>query len=120
MFEFIRLAGWGIYPVLLFGAGAIAMAFAHLRTQSGKTAGAATWLMALTTVAGVLGTGTGLQTSAMHIAETPEKWIFLIGLYESLYNLVAAAVLVAVAMLLMLAAKLLARDDDGYAPAPAE
>jgi Na+/phosphate symporter len=106
MFDFIREAGFGIYPVMIFGAGALLMAALELREGLGRRVGAAGWLMGVTLLSGLLGTITGMKVSADHIHEVDKKWIFLVGLGESLSNLVASTVLVIVAMLLLFAANL--------------
>ncbi len=111
MFEFIREAGWGIYPVLGFGIAAVIVAGRQLGEQDPRRVVTVLWLMALTGVAGVLGTASGVQVSARYIGDIPEKWIFLTGLAESLHNLTCACVLVAITMLVMLAAHVRARPE---------
>ena len=103
MMDFIREAGWGIYPVLVFGLSMLFVAGKNFVDPHTRHVITAKWLMALTAVAGLLGTATGMQTSAEYIHEIPEKWIFLLGLRESLNNFVGAGVLIVLAMLLMLA-----------------
>lgn len=118
MIDFIREAGFGIYPVMAFGFAAVFVALKHLLTPRSSHVATVKWLMALTGMAGLLGTITGLQKSAEYIHETPEKWIFLLGLRESLNNLVGAAVLVSVAMLAMLAAHVKQSGDGEPARVP--
>ena len=102
MLDFIQSAGFGIYPVLAFGFAAVAFAFKFYQQPSDKRAATAKWLMALTVGAGVLALSTGVQRSAAAMPTTDDKWIFLLGLNESLNNLLAAGVLVMIAMLVML------------------
>ncbi len=116
MMNFIREAGWGIYPVLAFGLAGLVVAAQQLRAYDARPTLTAAWLMALTTMAGVLGTATGMQASSNYIHTTEEKWIWLVGLQESLNNMVAAGVLVVLAILLMLAAHV--RGEGGAEPEP--
>lgn len=104
MMVFIHEAGWGIYPVLAFGIAALIVALKQLLAPKQGRATTAAWLMALTGVAGLLGTATGLQSTAYYVHDVQDKWIFVAGLRESLNNMVAAGVFVALAMLAMLVA----------------
>lgn len=117
MVDFIREAGVGIYPVMAFGLAAIFVALKYMLAPRSSHIVTVKWLVALTGVAGLLGTITGMQKSAEHIHETSEKWIFLLGLRESLNNLVAAGVLVSVAMLVMLTAHVRKSGGGGDEPA---
>jgi hypothetical protein len=120
MLDFIREAGWGIYPVMAFGLSAVIVAVRQIVSPKAGRVTTASWLMGLTAVAGVLGTATGVQMSARYIHElvVDEKWIFFVGLMESLNNLVAAGVFIVLAMLALLAAHvrsgpLPVRDGNG-------
>jgi len=121
MLNIIHEAGWGAYPVILFGVSAIAMAVRHLVSPSTKHQTTTKWLMGLTVLAGLLGTATGVQRSAQFITNVgaDERWIFLTGLYESLHNLTMALVLVTFAMLGLFGAHL-RQTPDASAPLPAE
>jgi hypothetical protein len=112
MLDFIRSAGFPIYPVLVFGLAAIALAALELKDGLGRRVRPAAWLMGVTMLSGLLGTVTGVQMSANHIGEVPDKFIFLYGLSESLNNLVAAAVMVIVAMLMLFGASLRAAGSQ--------
>lgn len=103
MLEFIREAGWGIFPVLIFGALSLGAAVQYVRTRSAEWLALLCALSVLTLLAGALGTATGLQASARYIGDVSldEKWIFLIGLRESLNNATAALVIVTVDALLV-------------------
>jgi hypothetical protein len=106
MLEFIREAGWGIFPVLIFGTLSLGVAIQYVRTRRTNVLALLCALSVLTLLAGALGTVTGLQTSARYIGDVAlnEKWIFLVGLRESLNNATAALVIVAIdAMLVCLA-----------------
>jgi hypothetical protein len=117
MTNFIEEGGWGMYPVLIFGLAAFAVGLWQVVSPKRDRIVLAGWLMGLTTVAGVLGTATGVQTSARYIGQVAadKRWIFLIGLDESLNNLISALVLVALTMLLMMFSHL--RPQRGEHPA---
>jgi mannose/fructose/N-acetylgalactosamine-specific phosphotransferase system component IID len=119
MLDFIRSAGFPIYPVLVFGLGALALAAMELKEGLGHRVRPAAWLMGVTMLSGLLGTVTGMQMSANHIGEINEKWIFLLGLSESLNNLVAATVMVIVSMLLLFGASVRRGGEPARAQAHA-
>jgi hypothetical protein len=106
--DFIRDAGWGIWPVLGFGGWALVVAIRHAVAPRDGGMRTLVLLLALTGVAGVFGTVLGVQLSAEHIGEVdPDKrWIFLLGLRESLNNLVAALALGAASLVAVLAGHL--------------
>ncbi len=119
MFDFILAAGFGIFPVMAFGVAAIIVAVRHVLHQRAGSDVTVKWLMALTGASGLLGTVTGVQMSARHIHEIPEKWIFLLGLDESLNNMVAALILIAIAMLAMLVAHVRNGSEPSRSAVPA-
>lgn len=96
--HFIREAGWPIILVLGFGGASLAAAVRYRRTLDRELFSLMIGLAIATLILGVLGTALGVQLSARHIHEVApgEKWIFLLGLKESLNNLVAALVIVCV------------------------
>jgi hypothetical protein len=106
--EFIRDAGFGIWPVLIFGLATLIAAARQALTPTTTRVITTVWLMALTLVAGALGTAVGVQTSGRALLQVApdERWIFFIGLQEALNNLVAALVIAAVSLLLLLAGHL--------------
>ncbi|MEM9694237.1 MAG: hypothetical protein AAGA56_16930 [Myxococcota bacterium] len=118
MREFIVEAGWGIYPVVAFGVAAVIVSLRTILRPDPKGRITAAWLIGLTLVAGAFGTVTGLQASARYIDATPDKWLFVVGLRESLNNMVAALLLIVVAMLGLFVAHL-RRDGDGESPSAA-
>ena len=106
MLHYFQEGGWGMYPVFLFGIATLVVAARQLMRHDPRRNITAMWLMGLTVMAGVLGTATGMQTSARFLHTTEEKWIWFVGLQESLNNLVSAGVMVNIAILMMLAAHL--------------
>ncbi len=99
MIDFVRRAGWAIWPVFIFGGVCLATAALHAyRPRRERLAlvvgsGIGTLLIAC------LGTVVGLQKSVEHLGEVAaeSRWIFLLGLHEALNNMVAAFLIVAVA-----------------------
>lgn len=118
MMMFIREAGWGIFPVLAFGLAGLFVAIRQIVAPTEARLVTAKWLIALTTVAGVLGAVTGIETSAKYIGEVAadQRWIFLVGLDESLNNVTAALVIVVLIMLALLASHLRQRPMARSAP----
>ena len=106
--DFIRDAGFGIWPVLGFGGWAVVAAVQQALAPRDGRARTIGLLLAITMIAGVFGTVLGVQLSAEHIGEVgpDERWIFLLGLRESLNNMVAALGLGAASLLVLLAAHL--------------
>ena len=102
--DFIRDAGFGIWPVLGFGGWALVAAIRHATAPREGGLRTVAFLLALTAIAGVLGTVIGVQVSAEHMPEVgpDEKWIFLLGLRESLNNMVASLVLDTLSILALL------------------
>ena len=99
MNEFVREAGFAIWPVLFFGGICLLNAGLHaFRPRRERLAlvigsGVGTLLIAC------LGTVVGLQKSVAPLADVAAetRWIFLLGLREALDNLVAAFAIVAIA-----------------------
>ncbi|MBK8170471.1 MAG: hypothetical protein IPK60_09010 [Sandaracinaceae bacterium] len=97
MSDFIREAGWGIYPVLLFGAISFAVAIRYAVAPKSELLPLVIGFGVATIIAGALGTTTGLQATATYVANTGEanRWIFVEGLRESLNNMDAALLIAA-------------------------
>src|SRR4051812_43750984 len=100
--DFVREAGWPIYPILIVGALAVLVAARHALWPARGAGAIVAALAAATLLLGIAGTALGVQQSAGAIRDVaPEmRWIFLIGVKESLYNLVAATLLATLAALL--------------------
>lgn len=92
MIDFIRQAGYAIWPVLAVGALATALAARYAVRPQGKLLPRIRIATIATLVVGALGTTIGVQVSAQALGplEPDERWIFLFGLQESLNNLVAS------------------------------
>ena len=113
--EFVREAGWAIFPVLLFGTAAVAVAMRHAFALKKRELITLRWLSALTILAGLLGTVSGIQASID--ASTGLDFngvgldgrLVMVGLGEALNNLVASLALVAAAVLVVVAARLIPR-----------
>jgi len=95
MGEILREAGWGVYPVLLFGVTSLVLAVSYGVEPRRRLLPLIIGFGVATIIAGALGTLTGLQHSVAHLGEVApdRRWIFLIGLRESLHNLVMAFVI---------------------------
>lgn len=99
--DFIVEAGWGIWPVLLLGGLTLGLALRHAAAPDPTLVPLCVGFGVATLLFGLLGTVTGLQASVRYVAhvEAPDRWLFLVGLRESLQNLVAALLLTALAAL---------------------
>lgn len=103
MLDIIREAGWPVFSVLLFGLGSLGLSVRQAVAPSPVLAPLLRSLLLATLLLGVLGTAIGVQVSASAIGEvSPDKrWIFLLGLRESLHNLTIAVVLVVPSLVLL-------------------
>lgn len=88
---FIREAGWGIWPVMFFGLLGLVVATRHAIAPSRERMPLIIGLALATVLMGVLGAVTGVQVSASGyaVAEMSSR-LFLVGLRESLNNMVGA------------------------------
>jgi hypothetical protein len=95
MSDMIREAGWPIFPVMIFGFSALAVSLRHALLPQRSLMPLFLSFAAATLVMGALGTALGVQQSARHIGDVPpeQRYIFLIGLKESL-NCAAGALLI--------------------------
>ena len=90
MGTFISEAGFGIWPVILFGVASLGFAAKFVWSRDKNTFYALLGSALLTLFAGALGTFIGLQAAAQYIANTSEKWLFIVGLREALNNMTLA------------------------------
>jgi hypothetical protein len=91
--DVIREAGWPIFPILAFGLASLVAGWRYARSGRRELVPLVVGLGAATLLLGIIGTALGVQLSASHIGQVPpaDRWIFLIGLKESLHNLTVAA-----------------------------
>lgn len=93
--DFIREAGWPVYPVLALGLTAL---FLSLRHASAPQKGLLTLIVGFGVAGllmGLLGTALGIDVTVEGITriEPERRWIFLIGLKESMRNIELALLL---------------------------
>lgn len=104
MLEYVKAAGWGVYPVLLFGLPALAVALRHAVVPAERHVKTVLWLSVLTLLAGVLGMSTGLQIAGQLIlAQSQPAWTSIgVALNEAFGNLIISLFLVIATLSLML------------------
>ncbi len=114
MGEFIQSAGYAIYPILLFGLMSIGVASRYAIAPSRSMLALVIGFAVVTVLLGCLGTVVGMQVSAQAIPEVPDRpWIFLLGMRESLNNMVAALLVAMIdAMLATVGAHRTARAEE--------
>lgn len=99
--EFFRDGGWGMYPTALFGFCTVVMGALHLARPRGGNLRLVVAFGALTALAGVLGTATGLITTFRYLERVADARqvvvIQALGMAESLSNLCLACALLIVA-----------------------
>jgi hypothetical protein len=86
MVDIFREGGWPMYPILSLGGTALVLALWSLRSSHRGLGVMVVGLMASSLLFGLFGTCLGIGESVKHIREVPpeSRWIFLIGLSESL------------------------------------
>jgi len=102
--DYIREGGWGMYPIMILGATAVVLAIRYAFEPNKTEVRTLTiYFLVATLIAGCLGTAVGVQKSAAAIGgvENARKWIFLLGLKESLNCFVSAFVVGTIATLIM-------------------
>ena len=93
-----ELGGFGMYPTLIFGVLAIGMAGWYAVSPERRRLIVMGFLSALTLMAGLLGTITGVMKSIQAAADLPNMGHFIaLGTYESLYCLWFSLVLIILA-----------------------
>jgi hypothetical protein len=100
--DLIREAGFPVYPLLIAGILSIRWAVLYARSREPEHRFKWLGLTALTLCFGLFGSALGLQASVQYISSTPEKWLFLIGLRESLHNTTLALGFVILDLLILL------------------
>jgi hypothetical protein len=101
--DYYAAGGWGMHPVSLFGFLLVAASVLYVLRPSARYRRLVSALGVVTFAAGLLGTATGISTSAHYIERVePIKQleIFALGIDESLHNVVLALVLVVIAGLI--------------------
>lgn len=102
MIEAFRLGGWGMYPTALFGLLMLGVSIRYALQPDRRFLPLQVSLGILTLLAGGLGFVTGLIATFSHMGEVPpdQKWIWMLGIGESLHNVALALMLVIFATLL--------------------
>lgn len=112
MSQFFRDGGWGMYPTLIFGVAALALAALFLaRPGVARLEKVMARMESATFLAGSLGFLTGLHTTLTYVfgSEVPQEdrlRIFVAGLLESSNNLLLAIGLLVLSRLVSSAAML--------------
>lgn len=101
MLEMFRLGGFGMLPTFAFGLMALAASIRYAIRPERRYVPLQITLNALTLVAGGFGFSTGVIKSLAAVGEVgaDERWIWLIGVSESLHNLALAFGLVTLSAL---------------------
>lgn len=110
----IQEAGWPIYLVIIVGAASLTCALQYARAPRRDLFALVVGLAVATVLFGALGTVLGVQMSASGIGRVAadQRWIFLLGLKESLWNLAAALAIATVdALVVTVGAVRFARSD---------
>ncbi len=112
--DFIRDAGWPIFPTLAFGIAALAVSIKMIDKPTEQLASLVRNLSCITLILGLFGTIVGLQHSvgAIEKVEPAMRWIFLLGLRETLNNLDAALLVLFPTMLCYTAGTFRLRQDQ--------
>jgi hypothetical protein len=98
---FIREAGWPIYPIMLFGAGALLAAVRHALVPQRSLVPLIVGLCVATLTMGVLGTALGVQHSVIGLvdADPSLRWLLMVGMKEAMCCLDVSLLFVLVAAL---------------------
>ncbi|MBL9041840.1 MAG: hypothetical protein JNM83_09585 [Myxococcales bacterium] len=111
--DFFNEAGWPIFPTLAFGVAALSIAIKMIDKPTEQLASLVRNLSVLTLLMGMLGTVLGLQHTVRHVeqVEPGMRWIFVVGLRETLNNFDAALLILIPTMLCYTAAMFRLRQD---------
>jgi hypothetical protein len=102
MTDFFVAGGWGMYPTTLFGLLLLAAGIAYAALPERRFVPLLVSLGVVTLGSGLLGTVTGFINTFMYIqqvAEAKQRVITLLGVSESLNNLVLALIFVVLSTL---------------------
>ena len=94
--------GWGMWPTLFFGLIAIWLGQRYAHKPEIGFDGTIIAMSAATLMAGLLGTITGFMNTFRYVGDLPpdeRSKILLVGIYESLWNVVLALVMITVVTL---------------------
>ena len=96
MLEAFEMGGWGMFPTLLFGLLMLGASVQYARSPERRYVPLQVSLGILTLAGGGLGFVTGVikSFSAIGQVQPDERWIWMLGVGESLHNLALALVLV--------------------------
>ena len=118
--EAFRLGGWGMYPTLIFGLLTVAAAVRYAYSPERRFVPLQLSLGILTLGSGGLGFVTGLIASFQYIerVEPDRRWIWMLGVGESLHNMALALGLLTVgAIAASVGAYRISRDRSAAAAA---
>ena len=92
MLDALHEAGWPIYPVLFFGFTSLLFAFRYARTPKREVLAVVVAFGLGCVIMGCLGTVLGVIHTVSNVEKMPpaDRWIFIVGLRESLNNMGAA------------------------------
>jgi hypothetical protein len=99
MAEAFKNGGWGMIPTALFGIMLVLAAARYAMSPEKRLVPLQVTLGVLTLASGGLGFVTGLIKSLQYMAQMPDdkRWIWLVGMGESMNNLALAFGLIALA-----------------------
>ena len=120
MIDALHEAGWPVYPILFFGFTSLLFAWRYARKPRREVLGIVIALGVACLIMGCLGTVAGVMLSISGVEKVPpqDRWIFLIGLRESL-NCVGFALFLALADAVLICAGLLRRGREAIRQDPA-